>query len=352
MAAESAKKFGDGLCFRGFSWHSNDPTIVERARPEMEKFLARGDHGGRKAVDSQGVKWLSDGIYLPWLVPGSYATGYRFYRAKLGGFAPGGGNSPAWRVVSHALGYASPQRGGGAPGDAHAVKRTSTEPPLKRMRQNKKAAGPLSCAAASSHGAASAGASSHGAPGDAPAEAAALGWRKGPLFCSCPGLKLITSAPDALSQSARRYKWVGAEALGSGTFGECFRATIGVEDVVVKIPRGGEHKDAAAEAYVLDRAAGHPRIVTLLDCCLFGPRYGLVFAPHGRDLRHWLRTRPQEFSPAAVREILAQALEGLAFLHDRVGVVHTDVKPANMLCVWEASGPNLRLADFGEAAEA
>ena len=111
-------------------------------------------------------------------------------------------------------------------------------------------------------------------------------------------------------------------------------------------------QDAAAEAYVLDRAAGHPRIVRLLDCCLFGTRYGLVFAPHGRDLRYWLENQPQEFSPAAVREIAAQALDGLAFLHDSIGVAHTDVKPANMLCVWAASGPNLRLADLGEAAEA
>ena len=111
-------KFGDGLCFRGFSWHTNDPKLLERARPEIEKFLASN---WRKANHGEGMQWLSDGVYLPWNIPGSYATGYGFYRSKLGGLAPRRGNSLAWRVVGHAIGYAAAEAAShAAPGEAHA----------------------------------------------------------------------------------------------------------------------------------------------------------------------------------------------------------------------------------------
>ena len=98
------------------------------------------------------------------------------------------------------------------------------------------------------------------------------------------------------------------------------------------------------------RAAGDPGAAHVVK--LFG--YDLDHAtPYlvyeyvaGGDLTNYLATKRAELgrplNPAEVLAIVAQIAKGLAFAH-KVGLVHRDVKPANVL----ADGEILKLADFG-----
>ena len=68
----------------------------------------------------------------------------------------------------------------------------------------------------------------------------------------------------------------------------------------------------------------------------------------GGSVQDLLREHPR-LPPSFVAVLLDQLLQALAAVHDR-GVVHGDVKPANLLLEPTAGGrPHLRLADFGVA---
>jgi serine/threonine protein kinase len=137
--------------------------------------------------------------------------------------------------------------------------------------------------------------------------------------------------------------------LGSGGSGSVWlaREVESGRDVALKIvPREGtagsraEREAAAAarlrhprclRAHALARDAGHVYIV-----------YEYV---QGRTLREAIRGG--KLSDAAALEVAAQVLEGLAHAHAH-GIVHRDVKPANVLLA-DGSGISVKLFDFGLA---
>jgi serine/threonine protein kinase len=89
----------------------------------------------------------------------------------------------------------------------------------------------------------------------------------------------------------------------------------------------------------------HPNIVTVFDSGAEGDfAYIVMEYVHGASLRHVLTrlgTLPVDLTAALAVDVLA----GLAHAHDR-GIVHRDVKPANLLLV---SGGTVKVADFGIA---
>ncbi len=89
----------------------------------------------------------------------------------------------------------------------------------------------------------------------------------------------------------------------------------------------------------------HPRIVTVYD---FGVSGGRCFVTmelvNGASLAHELRRRGR-LGPHRVATLAAQAADALAEAH-RQGVVHRDVKPANLLLDEEGM---VKVADFGVA---
>ncbi len=137
--------------------------------------------------------------------------------------------------------------------------------------------------------------------------------------------------------------------LGSGGMGSVWHARDEREsrDVALKIvPRTGTAGPRAEREAIAAAQLRHP---ACLRAYALAKDEGHVYIAYeyvpGRTLRHALERG--ELDDADALEAAAQILEGLAHAHSR-GIVHRDVKPANVLL---ADGPDVsvRLLDFGLA---
>lgn len=148
-----------------------------------------------------------------------------------------------------------------------------------------------------------------------------------------------------------RYRVTGT--LGHGGMASVYRAVdeqLGRE-VAVKVFRigavdHGERARAEAEMHTL-AALRSPSLVTLYDAALDdedGDSYLVMELVPGSDLDTRLREGPLDTTTTA--RMGAQVAEGLAAVHAQ-GIVHRDVKPANVLL--ESDGEHVKLADFGIA---
>jgi hypothetical protein len=137
--------------------------------------------------------------------------------------------------------------------------------------------------------------------------------------------------------------------LGSGGSGSVWLARderTGLDLALKIVPREGKAAARAEREAEAGTRLRHPSCLRAYD---FGRDRGHVYIAYeyapGRTFRDALRSG--ELDDAAAIEAAAQVLEGLAHAHER-GIVHRDVKPANVLLV---DGPNVsaRLLDFGLA---
>ena len=146
--------------------------------------------------------------------------------------------------------------------------------------------------------------------------------------------------------------------LGQGGMGTVYLAQDETlhRAVAVKVLRGEENeRGAAARARRFLReaqaAAGlnHPNVVTIYTVGKQGPRpYIVMEYVEGGSLAEALRKNgPMGWREAA--RAVVDALRGLAAAH-KAGIVHRDVKPANLMLGRAASGEAvIKLADFGLA---
>ncbi|OIH99498.1 MULTISPECIES: serine/threonine-protein kinase [unclassified Curtobacterium] len=148
-----------------------------------------------------------------------------------------------------------------------------------------------------------------------------------------------------------RYRVTGT--LGHGGMATVYRAVdeqLGRE-VAVKVFRIGpvDHGERArAEAEIQTLATlRSPALVTLYDAALDdadGDSYLVMELVPGSDLATRLREGPLD--PTTAARVGAQVADGLSAVHAQ-GIVHRDVKPANVLL--ERDGSHVKLADFGIA---
>lgn len=102
------------------------------------------------------------------------------------------------------------------------------------------------------------------------------------------------------------------------------------------------------EAAVLERFQ-HPNIVRFYEIgtTFDGQDYLLLEYVPGIDLASWLTLSPSRMSRATLLSVLCQLGSAIDYVHAR-GIVHSDIKPANVMFDQQVSG-SVRLVDFGLA---
>ncbi len=145
-------------------------------------------------------------------------------------------------------------------------------------------------------------------------------------------------------------KYTILRELGSGTFGVVYLVewlgSKGRRQGALKILKDPKFKEILEEVSTWARVSHHPNILTFIGATEYDKQILLISecAAEG-SLEEWIKSRAgrREFAAEAVALTLG-VLRGLEHLHEN-GIVHRDVKPANILL---AGGAPL-LADFGLA---
>lgn len=149
-----------------------------------------------------------------------------------------------------------------------------------------------------------------------------------------------------MAQMIGRYQLV--RSLGKGAQGQVWLAEdaqLGRQVAIKTVLQQQNIDGLLKEARTISQLQ-HPNIVTLYDLLAEnGQHYMVLEYIEGETLADQLKKQGAMDPVRAVR-LIAQVLEGLYYAHEQ-GVVHRDVKPANILI--DANG-NARIADFGVAA--
>jgi eukaryotic-like serine/threonine-protein kinase len=87
-------------------------------------------------------------------------------------------------------------------------------------------------------------------------------------------------------------------------------------------------------------------LIELLDWNFSMPPYFLECRDGGVSLSMWAATHLQSLNTSQRLELFLQIVDAVAAAHS-VGVLHKDIKPANVLVAGDATRPHVRLTDFG-----
>lgn len=154
---------------------------------------------------------------------------------------------------------------------------------------------------------------------------------------------------DVRAPLAGRYLLL--DEIGAGATGSVWRAWDLREGRHVAAKVLGRHDDALLQRFVREQAVRvqHPHVVTPAGWAAADERVLLSMdLIAGGSLATLLEDHPA-LPEGTVAELLDQLLQALVAVH-AAGVVHRDVKPANLLLEPTGDGrPHLRLADFGIA---
>jgi serine/threonine protein kinase len=163
-------------------------------------------------------------------------------------------------------------------------------------------------------------------------------------------------AEEVLAGRARRLRlgpYLLLERLGAGGAGRVYKARhrlmghLVALKVVGRAGRRGRLACLRREARALS-GLSHPNVVAAHDATTAGGRLVLVLEHvEGADLRRVLADEGPLPVPLAC-EVVRQVAAALAHLHEQ-GLLHRDVKPANVLLDRSGPGPRVKLLDLGLA---
>jgi len=156
----------------------------------------------------------------------------------------------------------------------------------------------------------------------------------------------MTTAVPTTEPLAGRFRL--ERLLGHGGMADVYRASdaLGGPPVAIKVVRSNDPELARRLTREARAVAGfdHPGLVRMLDAGMHDRHAFLVMElVDGQTLAERLRRGPLDTDRCAA--LGASLADALAYVHRR-GVVHRDVKPANVLL---GPGSRVRLADFGIA---
>ncbi|ORY76880.1 kinase-like domain-containing protein [Leucosporidium creatinivorum] len=139
--------------------------------------------------------------------------------------------------------------------------------------------------------------------------------------------------------------------VGEGTYGKVYKARNVETNVLVAMKRirmeaekDGFPVTAIREIKLL-QSLRHPNVVDLVEMMVSKGHVYMVFEYIHHDLTGVLHHPTITFTPAHLKSLMKQFLEGLGFIHRR-GVLHRDLKGSNILI---GRNGELKIADFGLA---
>ncbi len=154
---------------------------------------------------------------------------------------------------------------------------------------------------------------------------------------------------DVCAPLAGRFRLL--DEIGAGATGAVWRARDVRDGRLVAVKVLGRHDDIVLQRFVREQAVRvqHPHVVAPTGWAAVDDRVLLTMdVVAGGSLAGLLLEHPR-LPEGVVAELLDQLLRALDAVHT-AGVVHRDVKPANLLLEpTGAATPHLRLADFGVA---
>ena len=145
------------------------------------------------------------------------------------------------------------------------------------------------------------------------------------------------------------------ELVGSGSFGQVWRARHHVFDevVAIKVPTDPQYVRNLQREGVAIHGLKHPNIVRALDLDPYGdPPYLIMEYVDGPSLREVIDANSQGLPVPASMRIMRGLLAALDVAHAG-GLVHRDVKPANILLnhpldkIEEVTSEAVKVTDFG-----
>jgi serine/threonine-protein kinase len=159
---------------------------------------------------------------------------------------------------------------------------------------------------------------------------------------------------DPHPKTIGRYEVLGV--LGKGAMGIVYKAIDPVIDRVVAIKTIkltlSEEELAFYEARFAQEIKtvgklNHPHIVTIYDVGRTDEyAYMAMEFIEGPELKQFMGGKPLDVATSV--DLVAQTAEGLAFAHSR-DIVHRDVKPSNVMIVFDEDGMVAKVTDFGIA---